>query len=247
MTEGQEAAQTLVDGRGRAVTTREQSQRLHAAIERRHRERGWPIGERGSSALYYGLAKGNPTQLSGLWKWARRMEWTPDSARRVALDGKDPIPLEELSSRLRRAVEDRCAQRGWEPAAVIPEYVWSVLVEGRLPDALDADALFDALNGTGLSAAAVQALRDVDQALEWTSGSAARLALEGVPPIPLEGDASSIVIRFDAPPGTLSLDEWYSVAGQVTAAGLEMSPEERGRLGAALRQMLREWQERRAQ
>lgn len=238
-----EPSPTPVDGRGRAVTTREQTLALYEAVERRRLGRSWPVGRQGTSSTHYSLRDGNPVLLSRLRRWSERMEWTPQSAEQAALHGEEPTPLEELPARLRRAIEARCAERGVDPAVEVPRGIWTALAEGLMPALPSVQDLFNALDKGALPPAAVQALLDIDGAMHWMPGSAERVAILGEKPEPAESDRR-MVFEFPAAPPGVTVEEWYQVAGEITTAAPQMSPEERGRLAAVVRQMLRDWEQR---
>lgn len=237
------------DGRGRMVITGEQSESLGAAVRARHLAKGWPLGSRSSTSSFYDLAGGRPALYLRLSQWSRRMWWTPGSAEGVALRDEEPTPLEELPARLRWAVESRCADKGWDPAVTVAPGMWAALGEGRLP-ALGReskefyDALFDALGGE-FPPATVQALLDLDAAMQWVPRSAEQVLRQGGVPTPLEGDASRVVVELDLPPGAVTLGEWFQVTGRAATAAPQMTDEERGRLAAVLGQMLDDWEQRR--
>ncbi|MEX5634979.1 hypothetical protein [Parafrankia sp. FMc2] len=230
-----------VDGRGRAVTTPDQSRALYDAVERRRLERGWLAGAKGTSSTRYDLRDGRPALVSRLKKWAERMEWTPDSARRVALEGQAPTPLEELPARLRRAIETRCADRGKDPAAEVPSGMWATLAEGVLPGLPSPADLFAALDRGSLPPATVQALLDVDAAMDWLPHSAERVALEGEPPVPVE-HGRRVVIEFERTPPPMTVEEWFLVSGRAQASAPRMTDEQRGQLAAVLQRMLDDWE-----
>lgn len=230
------------------ILAEEQSRRLGEGVRQRHVARGWPIGSRGSSSSYYDAVKGRPVLLTVLPKWDARMEWVPGSAEGLALRGERPTPLEEVPARLRRAVEDRCAERGQDPAAVVPEGTWAAIapeevLDGRLPGVADLPALGRALCGN-LPPATVQALLDLDAAMGWVPRSAERVAREGREPTPVEAP-TRVVVELGHPGVTAELGEWYAVSGAATSAAPSMTPEERGRMTAVLRSMLDDWAERR--
>ncbi|WP_152991340.1 hypothetical protein [Frankia sp. R43] len=238
-----EPGPTPVDGRGRAVTTPDQSQALYEAVEHRRIQRGWLAGAGGTSSTLYSLRDGRPALLTGLSKWSKRMEWTPRSALRVAVHGEEPTPLEELPARLRREIEARCAERGVDPATEIPVGIWTALTEGLLPALPSADDLFDALDRGSLPSATVQALLDVDGAMAWRPGSAQRVAVDGQEPEPVESDRR-LVFEFPQAPPAVTVEEWYQVSGRATTVAPQMSPEDRGRLAAVVEEMLRDWERR---
>ncbi|SNQ45545.1 conserved hypothetical protein [Frankia canadensis] len=215
------------DGAGRATLTPQQSGRLFAAVKTRQTAKGWAIGRRFSAASYYDLRDEKPVLLSTLPKTDERMRWVEGSAEAVALRGERPVGLEELVARLRRAVEIRCADRGWDPAKQIEPGVWAKLDDGldELPTSPE--------------------LVDLDDAVQWVRGSAEKLARNGVDPIPSEGGPTQVVIQLDAPPGTVTLEEWFLISGRVQATAPQMSPEERGKLAAVLQQMMDSWLESR--
>ncbi|ABW14373.1 hypothetical protein Franean1_5010 [Parafrankia sp. EAN1pec] len=228
-----------VDGRGRAVTTPEESQRLFDAIERRRIERGW-LAE-GSSR--YALRDGKAALLTRLKVWSERSEWTPESALRVAVHGESPTPLEELPARLRRAVEARCSDRGTDPAVEMPPGLWATLAEGLLPGLPSVQDLFAALDKGSLPPATVQALLDVDGAMEWLPRSAERVVLEDAKPVPVES-GRRVVIEFDATPAPMTLEEWFQVSGRAATSAPQMTDEQRGQLAAVMQRMLDDWEQR---
>lgn len=232
-----------VDGRGRAVTTPDQSRALYDAVERRRLERGWLAGAKGTGSTRYDLRDGRPALLTRLKRWSERMEWTPDSALRVAVHGEEPVPLEELPARLRRAIEARCNERGKDPAVEVPSGMWATLAEGLLPGLPSPQDLFNALDKGSLPPATVQALLDVDAAMEWLPRSAERVALEEEKPVPVEA-GRRVVIEFEQTPPPVTLDEWFQVSGRAATSAPQMTDEQRGQLAAVMQRMLDDWEQR---
>lgn len=233
-----------VDGRGRAVTTPDQSRALYDALERRRRERGWNIGFKGTSSTWYDLRDGRAALLTKLKRWSERVEWTPSSAERVALRDEEPTPLEELPARLRRAIEARCNDRGRDPAAEVPSGMWATLAEGLLPGLPSPQDLFNALDAGSLPPATVQALLDVDAAMDWLPRSAERVALEDEKPVPVEA-GRRIVIEFEETPPPVTLDEWFQVSGRAATCAPQMTDAQRGQLAAVMQRMLDDWERQR--
>ncbi|WP_261569341.1 hypothetical protein [Frankia gtarii] len=164
------------------------------------------------------------------------MLWQKGSGTRLALHGEPPVCLEDLTARLRRAAEIRCSDRGWNPAARLEPGVMAKLFGGD-------DAITDVDLGNLYELPSAPELVDLDDALEWVRGSAEKVALTGVDPIPLEGGPTQVVIQLDEPPGAVDLTEWFLVSGRAQATAPQMTPEERGKLTAVLQNLLDTWLE----